>query len=260
MFSDFISIYVSAQLKDIIKPYARQVAVKSIGRHEIKYLNRGPFCFLVLKWWVRRSAETKFTWRDMQLYHGVQAYQRPAKQSKIASQRQYRVKEGDGFQELREVIRAVTGEAPQTRRETLKKAAELLRQLSREHEGISRHEPLPPLEISSASPYEVDQGSYTTYEPLVIPNNDTWTNAIAPWTRNSSPMSDTSATSSLLEYQGHSQAEIHRVVDVGGDWNLVQPTPSQFRQTSFSAQWNDLSLIHSNIDQVPYYVERVGAN
>lgn len=62
----------------------------------------------------------------MQLYHGVQSY-RPAKQSKIASQRQYRVKEGDGFQELREVIRFVTGEAPQTRRETLKKGIPLLK-------------------------------------------------------------------------------------------------------------------------------------
>ncbi|KAG2344526.1 hypothetical protein BDR05DRAFT_961931 [Suillus weaverae] len=196
----------------------------------------------------------------MQLYRTAQSYQRPAKQSKIASQRQYRVKEGDGFQELREVIRSVTGEAPQTRRETLKKAAELLRQLSREHGAISRHEPLPPLEASSASPYEVDQGSHTSYEPLVIPNNETWTNAIAPWTRNSSPMSDTSTTSSMLEYQGHPQAEMYHVVGGGGDWNLVQPTPSQFRQSSFPAQWNDLSLIHSNIDQVPYYVERVGVN
>ncbi|KAG2151421.1 hypothetical protein DEU56DRAFT_752330 [Suillus clintonianus] len=193
----------------------------------------------------------------MQLYRDTQGYQRPAKQSKIASQRQYRVKEGDGFQELREVIRSVTGEAPQTRRETLKKAAELLRQLSRENEATSRHEPLPPLETS---PYEVDQGSNTSYEPLVIPNNEAWTNAISPWTRNSSPMSDTSATSSMLEYHGQSQAEIHYVVGRGGDWNLVQPTPSQFRQSSFSAHWNDLSHVHSNIDQVPYYVERVGVN
>ncbi|KAG1818455.1 uncharacterized protein BJ212DRAFT_1479467 [Suillus subaureus] len=143
-------------------------------------------------------------------------------------------------------------ETPQTRRETLKKAAELLRQLSSEHEATSRHEPLPPLEFSSASPYEVDEGSHTSYEPLVIPNNETWTNAITPWMRNSSPISDTSATSSMVEYQGHPQAEIHHVVGGGGDWNLVQPTPTQFRQTSFSAQW---SLIHSNIDQVPYYKE-----
>lgn len=64
----------------------------------------------------------------------------------------------------------------------------------------------------------------------------------------------------MLEYQGNPQAEIHRAADGGGDWNFVQPTPSQFRQTSFSAQWNDLSLIHSNIDQVPYYVERVAVN
>ncbi|KAG1882634.1 hypothetical protein F4604DRAFT_1902027 [Suillus subluteus] len=193
----------------------------------------------------------------MQLYRGTQSYQRPAKQSKIASQRQYRVKEGDGFQELRLVIHSVTGETPQTRRETLKKAAELLQQLSKEHEAISRHEPLQPLEFSSASPYhEIDEGSHTSYhdEPLAMPNNETWTNAIqvAPWTRNSSsPISDTSATSSMLEYQGHPQAEIHHVVG-GGGWNLVHPTPSQFRQTSCSAQW---LLIHSNIDQVPYYKE-----
>ncbi|KAG2079797.1 uncharacterized protein F5147DRAFT_762778 [Suillus discolor] len=93
----------------------------------------------------------------MHLYRGAQSYQRPPKQSKIASQRQYRVKEGDGFQELKDVIRSVTGETPQTRRETLKKAAQLLQDLSREHGAISRHEPLPPLEYSSASPYEADQ-------------------------------------------------------------------------------------------------------
>src|SRR6267154_698806 len=58
---------------------------------------------------------------NMQLYRGAQGSQRPIKHSKITSQRQYRVKEGDGFQELRDVIRSVTGEAPQTRRETLKK-------------------------------------------------------------------------------------------------------------------------------------------
>ncbi|KAG0703793.1 hypothetical protein DFH29DRAFT_418516 [Suillus ampliporus] len=195
----------------------------------------------------------------MQLYRNAQSYQRPAKQSKIASQRQYRVKEGDGFQELREVIRSVTGEAPQTRRETLKKAAELLRQLSRDG-AISRHEPLPPLEGSLGSPYEVDQGTHTSYEPLVIPDTETWANAIAPWPRNSSPMSDTSATSSMLEYHGHPQAEVHHVVGCRDDWNLVQPTPLQFRQPSFSAQWNDLSLIHSNVDQVPFYVEAVGVN
>jgi hypothetical protein len=57
----------------------------------------------------------------MQLYRNAQSHQRLAKQSKIASQRQYRVKEGDGFQELRQVIRSVTGETPQTRSETLKK-------------------------------------------------------------------------------------------------------------------------------------------
>ncbi|KAG1795390.1 uncharacterized protein HD556DRAFT_1442234 [Suillus plorans] len=99
----------------------------------------------------------------MDLYHGAQSYQRPAKQNKIASQRQYRVKEGDGFEELKDAIRSVTGETPQTRHETLKKAAELLWDLSREHGAISRHEPLPPLEYSSASPYEADQGSRTAY-------------------------------------------------------------------------------------------------
>jgi hypothetical protein len=67
----------------------------------------------------------------MQLYCGEQSYQRPGKQSKIASQRQYRVKEGDGFQELREVIRSVTGEAPQTRRETLKKGMLVLKYVLR---------------------------------------------------------------------------------------------------------------------------------
>ncbi|KAG1818449.1 uncharacterized protein BJ212DRAFT_1576245 [Suillus subaureus] len=187
----------------------------------------------------------------MQLCHGAQSYQRPTKQSKIVSQRQYRVKEGGGFQELREVIHSVTGEIPQTRRETLKKAAELLRQLSSKYEAISKYEPPPSLEFSSASPYETDEGSHTSYESLVMPN-EAWTSTIAPWTRNSSPVSDTSATSSMLEYQGHPQAEIHHVVGGGDDWNLVQPTPSQFRQTSFSAQW---SLIHSNVDQVPYYKE-----
>jgi hypothetical protein len=185
----------------------------------------------------------------MQLYRNAQSHQRLAKQSKIASQRQYRVKEGDGFQELRQVIRSVTGETPQTRSETLKKAAELLRRLMRQHEAISRHESLPPLESSSVSPYEIDDGSHNSYEPLVIPD-ETWTSAIPPWTRNSSPMSDTSATSSMLDYQGHPQAEIHHIVGVGGDWNLVQPTPLQFPQTSFPAQW---TLINSNIDQVPYY-------
>ncbi|KAG2155812.1 uncharacterized protein EDB93DRAFT_53478 [Suillus bovinus] len=202
----------------------------------------------------------------MQLYRGAQSYQRPVpKQSKIASQRQYRVKEGDGFQELKTAIRLITGETPQTRRETLKKAAELLRELSREHDGeISRHEPLPPLEFSSASesPYEAERESHTSYEPLVIPNNETWANAIVSRTRNSSPMSDASATSSMLEYQGYTQTEIHHAVGGGGDWSLVQPTPSQFRHVSFSTQcqWNDLSLIHSNIDQVPYYLESVGVN
>ncbi|KAG1742359.1 uncharacterized protein EDB91DRAFT_308383 [Suillus paluster] len=196
----------------------------------------------------------------MQLYHNEQSYQRPAKQSKIASQRQYRVKEGDGFEELRKVIYSVTGEAPQTRRETLKKAAEVLRQLSRESEAISRHEPLPPLASSSASSYEVIQGTHTSYEPLIIPNNETWTNAIAPWPRNNSPMSDTSATSSMLEYHDHPQAEAYHMVGRGGDWNLVQPTPSQFRQSSFSTQWNDPSLIRLNVDQVPFYVEGMGVN
>lgn len=188
----------------------------------------------------------------MQFQHGSQShYQRPAKQSKITSQRQYRIKEGDRFQELREVIHSVTGETPQTRRDILKKAAELLRHLSREHAAmISRHGSLSPLVFSSALPYEVDEGSY---EPLVIPNET--------WTRNSSPMSDTSTTGLMLEYQGHPQAEIHHV-GVAGDWNLVQPTPSQFQQTAFPGQWNDLSLFHSNvdIDQVPYYVESVGVN
>jgi hypothetical protein len=42
-------------------------------------------------------------------------------------------------------------------------AAELLRQLSGEHKAISRHEPLPPLESSSASPYEIDEGSHMSY-------------------------------------------------------------------------------------------------
>ncbi|KAG2057709.1 hypothetical protein BDR06DRAFT_951328 [Suillus hirtellus] len=65
----------------------------------------------------------------MHLYRGTQSYQRPAKQSKIASQRQYRVKEGDGFQELKDVIRSVTGETPQTRRETLKKGRLVLKQV-----------------------------------------------------------------------------------------------------------------------------------
>jgi len=57
----------------------------------------------------------------MQVYCSTQGYQRPRKQSKIASQRQYRVKEEGGFQELRDMICLVTGEVPQTRRETLKK-------------------------------------------------------------------------------------------------------------------------------------------
>ncbi|KAG1865599.1 hypothetical protein C8R48DRAFT_772601 [Suillus tomentosus] len=186
----------------------------------------------------------------MDLYHGAQSYQRPAKQNKIASQRQYRVKEGDGFEELKDAIRSVTGETPQTRHEILKKAAELLWDLSGEHGAISRHEPLPPLEYSSASLYEADQKFRTAYEPPVIPNNETWKNAIASRTRNSSP--DTPVTSSILEYQGHPQTEIHHIFGGGGNWSLVQPTPSQFRHNSFPGQWNDMSLIHSNIDRVPY--------
>ncbi|KAG2070348.1 hypothetical protein BDR04DRAFT_1100038 [Suillus decipiens] len=199
----------------------------------------------------------------MQFHSGAPSYPHPAKKSKIASQRQYREKEGDGFQELREAIRSVIGETPQTRRETLKKAAEILRELSKEHGTISRHEPLPPLEFSSKQPYEVDEEFHASYEPLVIPSNETWTKAVASWTRNTSPMSDTSATNLMLEYQGYPQAEIHYPVG-GGDncqWNSVQSTPSQFRQTSFSTQWNDPSHIHSNINHlVPYYVERVGVN
>ncbi|KAG2070342.1 hypothetical protein BDR04DRAFT_1198656 [Suillus decipiens] len=190
----------------------------------------------------------------MQFHRGAQSYQRPAKQSKIASQRHYREKEGDGFQELREAIRSMIGETPQTRRETLKKAAELLREFSSEHGTISRHEPLPPLKFSSESPYDVDKASCTSCEPLVIPSNETWTNAIASWTRNSSPMSDTSATNSMPECQGYPQAEINYAIGGGGDWNLVQSTPPQFRQAFVSAQWNDLSHIHLSIDQVPYYV------
>ncbi|KAG2359482.1 hypothetical protein BDR07DRAFT_1462515 [Suillus spraguei] len=196
----------------------------------------------------------------MQSHRDAQSYQHPAKKSKIASQRQYREKEGDGFQELREAIRSVIGETPQTRRETLKKAAEILRELSKEHGTISRHEPLPPLEFSSKHPYEVDEVFHASYEPLVIPSNETWTKAVASWTRNNSPMSDTSATSSMLEYQAYPQAEIHYAVGGGDNWNLVQSTPSQFRQNYFSAQWNDPSHIHLNIDKVPYYVERVGVN
>jgi hypothetical protein len=57
----------------------------------------------------------------MQPYRGAQSYQRRTKQSKSVSQRQYRLKEGGGFQELRGVIFSVTGENPQTRGEILKK-------------------------------------------------------------------------------------------------------------------------------------------
>ncbi|OJA08786.1 hypothetical protein AZE42_01319 [Rhizopogon vesiculosus] len=198
----------------------------------------------------------------MQLYRNAQTNQRPVKQSKIASQRQYRVKEGDGFQELRDVIRSLTGEAPQTRREILTKAAELLKQTSRENRASSRHEPLPALESPPASLYEFNQRPQSSYEPLILPNNEAWKNASTTWTRNSSPMSDTSATSSMLECHSHPQVEIHEVHRVvgGGNWNLVQPTPSQFRQYSFPTQWNDLSLVHSSVDQVPFYVERAGTN
>ncbi|KAG2359478.1 hypothetical protein BDR07DRAFT_1488162 [Suillus spraguei] len=193
----------------------------------------------------------------MQFHHDAQSNQRPTRKRKIASQRHYREKEGDGFQELRNVIRSVIGETPQTRRETLNKAAELLRELSKEQK-YSLYEPLPPLEFPSKSSNEVDEGSHTSYvEPIVIPSNETWTNAVASW-GNSIQMSDTEATSSMLERQGYPQAEIHYAVGGGDNWNFVQSTPSQFRQTSFSAQWNDLSHIHLNIDQVPYYVERVG--
>ncbi|KAG1804155.1 hypothetical protein EV424DRAFT_309664 [Suillus variegatus] len=187
----------------------------------------------------------------MQLYRGTQSHQHPPRQSKIASQRQYRVNEGDGFQELRAVIRSVTGKLPQTRRDTLKKAAELLRQLSRELEENSKHGPLPLSELLSASTHEVDQVSHTSYEPPLIHNNETWTNTIAPRTRNNSPMSDTSVTSSMLEYQGQPQTEIHYVVGGGGDlgWNLLQ-----FQHTSeFFAQQNDLSFLHSNINQASHY-------
>jgi hypothetical protein len=159
-------------------------------------------------------------------------------------------------------------------------AAELLKQTSRENGASSRHEALPALESPSSSLYEFNQRPHTSYgrrsfsmaangfsltslEPLILPNNDVWENASATWTRNSSPMSDTSATSSLLERHSHSHAEVHhRVGGGGGDWNLVHPTPSQFRQyrDSFPSQWNDLSLVHSSVDQVPFYIERVGVN
>ncbi|KAG2125785.1 hypothetical protein DEU56DRAFT_561936 [Suillus clintonianus] len=209
----------------------------------------------------------------MQLYRNTQRYQRPVKQSKIASQRQYRVKEGDGFQELRDVIHSVSGETPQTRRETLKAgilvskcvlpcvlipctAAELLKQFFGENGSISRHEP--PLESSSESPYEAEQGPHTSYERLLVPDGETCTNTIAPWTENVSPTSERSATSTMLEYySGYPQEEAQCMVGCGGDWNLVQPTPSQF---SFSTQWNDLSFVHMNIDQVPFYVEGVELN
>ncbi|OJA16033.1 hypothetical protein AZE42_04295 [Rhizopogon vesiculosus] len=188
----------------------------------------------------------------MQVYCSTQGYQRPRKQSKIASQRQYRVKEEGGFQELRDMICLVTGEVPQTRRETLKKAAELLRQMSTEG-VISGHERLPASESPLASSHEFNQSVQAPYEPLMLPD-ETWIDASAPWASNSnSPIPDTSATSSMLEYHGYPQEDVYHAM--GGDWNLVQPTPLQCQQTSFSAQWDDLTFIHSNIDHVPFYVE-----
>jgi len=58
----------------------------------------------------------------MQLYQS-----RPCplkKKNKIDLQRQYRVKEGDGFQELRDIICSLTGKSPQTRRDVLTKGLE----------------------------------------------------------------------------------------------------------------------------------------
>lgn len=60
----------------------------------------------------------------MQLYRSAQSHHRPAKKDKIHSQRQYRVKEGDGFQELRDIICSLTGKSPQTRRDVLTKGLE----------------------------------------------------------------------------------------------------------------------------------------
>ena len=92
-------------------------------------------------------------------------------------------------------------------------------------------------------------------EPFILPNNEAWTNANTTGTRNSSPMSDSSATSSLPEFHGHPQAEGDYPVNSWNQWNLVQPTPSQFRQYSSQAQRNDLpvALNYSNVDQVPFY-------
>jgi hypothetical protein len=148
-------------------------------------------------------------------------------------------------------------------------AAELLRQMSTDG-AISGHEQLPASESPLASSNEFNQSvqtpygthffllvgrvsSYTSLEPLMLPD-ETWIDASAPWARNSnSPIPDTSTTSSMLEYHGYPQEDVYHAM--GGDWNLVQPTPLQCQQTSFSAQWDDLAFIHSNIDHVPFYVE-----
>jgi hypothetical protein len=86
--------------------------------------------------------------------------------------------------------------------------------------------------------------------------DETWIDASAPWVRNSSsPMADTSAMNSMLDYHGYPPADVYHMT--GGDWNLAQPIPLQCQQSSFFAQWDDLTFIHSNIDHVPFFVEGV---
>ncbi|KAF9225699.1 hypothetical protein BS17DRAFT_815416 [Gyrodon lividus] len=56
----------------------------------------------------------------------------PPRQNKTMLQRQYREKEGESFSILRNVIKELAGEKPQTRQEILRKATELLQFLAAE--------------------------------------------------------------------------------------------------------------------------------
>ncbi|KIJ61537.1 hypothetical protein HYDPIDRAFT_42515 [Hydnomerulius pinastri MD-312] len=104
----------------------------------------------------------------------------PPKVNKTILQRQYREKEGESFNLLRDAIKELTGEDPGTRSEILSKATQLLRSLGAENRRLkqqdtpSRSELLPPL-FSPGSPHPgssfgmVVGNSYETLTQLDYP-------------------------------------------------------------------------------------------
>ncbi|KAH7887091.1 hypothetical protein F5I97DRAFT_1104230 [Phlebopus sp. FC_14] len=64
---------------------------------------------------------------------GPEQSDRPPRQNKTMLQRQYREKEGESFNLLRDTIKELTNEEPQTRYDVLTKATQLLRELGREN-------------------------------------------------------------------------------------------------------------------------------